>query len=305
FQYNRDLNRATAIEERFEAGLKAIVPQPVERTKFIVRMAPGVWHNSDSLSDIYVQTFYGSRLVNMRVLQPGAPVTKWEDYSTVIFGPDDKGVQMSDSGGTAPLTIPYSQVRIVSFDGDNVVLMGSVAPSDLVGFRVGFDRPEPIHQGAQAAAAAQAAPRAPLCTYAADFTEPLSGVGWSVPERTPDGRIAFTWMAADVATLNAKLPCDRPTSVTFRVVQAMSSDILDQLGLEVDGERISLTRVNDAQGATVFTGVVSEQAMRSANGEHVLRLEAPRTIVPAGGDRTLAVALDTLQLRPATGSNGT
>jgi hypothetical protein len=303
FQYNRDLNHATTVEERFEAGLKALVPLPTQRTKFIVRMAPGIWHNSDSLSDIYVQTFYNSRLVNMRVLQPGPPIFAWQDYTTVVFGPDEKGVLMADSGGTAPMWIPYSQVRIVSFDGDKVALMNPVASSDLIGLHVGFDRQDVIQQNPRMgpAAVVVAAP----CTYSALFSEPLAGTGWSVPERTPDKSISFQWMASDVATLKAAMVCDGPAVVKFRIVQTMAGDILDGLRLEMDGEAVTLARTRDAQGATVLTGLVSEQAIRQAHGSHLLRFQAPRTIVPEGGTRTLAVAFDQLVLQPATGRSGT
>jgi hypothetical protein len=296
-QYNRDLNQNSAIEERFEAGLKAIVPQPLDRTKFIVRMNPGIWHNSDSLSDLYVQTFYKSKLVNMRVLQPGAPVTRWEDYSTVIFGPDDKGVQMGDSGATAPEWVPYSQIRIVSFDGDTVSLLPSVAPTDMLGYRVGFDRSEPLLQRTSASPTASI-PVAADCAYSVRVTEPITGTGWSAPEHTPDGVRAFQWMASSVATVALPFVCDDAATVQLHAMNAMSADILSSLSLSFDGSPVTLASRSDATG-TLITAKLTPEQVRAGNGTHQLKLGVARTIVPAGGDRTLAVAFDRIQVVPS------
>jgi hypothetical protein len=299
FQYNWDLNQNSAIEERFEAGLKAIVPQPTERTKFIVRMDPGLWHNSDSLSDTYIQSFYRSKLVNMRVLQPGAPISKWEDYSTVVFGPDDKGVQMGDSGATAPEWVPYSQVRVVGFDGERVTLLPTISPSDMIGYRVGFNRDDPVIQvqGASATSVPDG------CAYSVPLTKPIPGSGWSVPERTPDGKLAFQWMASTSATVSMPLTCQGAATLQFHAISAMAPDILSSLRVSVDGQPVDVESRVDATG-TAISARLGPEVLRRADGDHQVMLSVDRTVVPSGGDRTLAVAFDRIQVTPASRNAG-
>jgi hypothetical protein len=297
-QFNWQLNRRTAVEERFEAGLKSIVPQP-DHTKFIVRMAPGVWGNSDSLSEAYVQTFYGTTNVNMRILQPGPAVSKWENYGTVIFGKDDQGVLMGDAGATEPHWVPYSQVRIVSFDGNTVRLMDQVNDSDLAGFMVGFQRSAPIQQAATGGLASSEADTSGACLFGADFNSGLPGSGWSAPEHTPDGAVSFQWMTSTAATARFDMPCQRAASVRFRVLYAMSPDILRSVALQVDGVSVPLTSTSDYSGESTFTGTVPQQVIEQAHGSHELRFSVSQTVAPQGSNRALGVALDQLVVRPA------
>jgi hypothetical protein len=299
-QFNRELNRFTAIEQRFEAGLKAVVAKP-DHTKFIVRMAPpGVWRNSDSLSEMYVQTFYGSTLVNMRVLQPGPAVSQWLNYSTVIFGPADRGVLMGDAGASSPSWVPYSQVRVVSFDGQTVSLLPTITPQALAGYMVGFDGVDSIQQSLSGGVVSTepAQTSADQCAFQADLRRGMNGSGWSVPEQSPDGSRTFLWMASTVATEDVDLPCDRELNVQFRVIYAMSPDILQSTALMVDGQPITLRSKLDTDGATLFEGTVPAETVRRAHGSHELRISVARTLVPDGGDRNLALALDRLDLAP-------
>jgi hypothetical protein len=145
-QYNRDLNQTTALEQRLDAGLKAIVPSPTGPVRFIVKLDGVNWGSDDALSDLYARTYYGSALVGMRILQPGSPVQELQSFRNIIFGPDDRGVYLVDLAEGPPTWVPYANVRVVRFDGTRVELMKTVGPADLAGYQVGFQRQTPIQQ---------------------------------------------------------------------------------------------------------------------------------------------------------------
>lgn len=153
-----------------------------------------------------------------------------------------------------------------------------------------------------------------VCEAVFEFEGPVNGTGWSVPERTRVAGRTFNFMAAVQATLNMRTRppargCDGPLDAKFWILQTMAPDILESLTLNINGVPIALTvspatDIPEIRGAVIVRGTVPAEA-RTPDGRLLLDFSVNRTIVPQGGDRTLALAFDRIQLGlTAGGGNG-
>jgi hypothetical protein len=141
-------------------------------------------------------------------------------------------------------------------------------------------------------------PPDPLPIYL-EFDQPVWGEGWSHPEKTTDGK-PFIWMAAKEATINFKAQATADVRIEFTVVWAMAPDILDSLGLQVNGHSMQLKSNGRWPTRTLWATVPKEILCES----DVLRLafSVNRTETPPGGNRSLAIAFHDLGLYEASGA---
>lgn len=136
------------------------------------------------------------------------------------------------------------------------------------------------------------------CGTRLDFDDLVPGVGWSVPERTPNG-VSFLWMAAPEATvsLDPGAACAGPLAVELGVHAAVAPDILQSLAIRVNGQAIALDGHSGRDGELVLRGTVPEVAERP-RGLARLELSVNRMMQPPDDGRSLAVALDWLWIGP-------
>jgi len=133
----------------------------------------------------------------------------------------------------------------------------------------------------------------PNCPAIYDFATPARGEGWSVPERNPDGSYSM-WMASRHASLELPTSCGGAAIITMGVSGYMADDILAGLSLRVDGHPIGL-EINHKPDGSYLIGSLH---LRPGAKSLLLEIEAPRVIIPAGGNRTLAVMFNGLSLKP-------
>jgi hypothetical protein len=183
-------------------------------------------------------------------------------------------------------TVPYSEARIVSFDGHSVRLLDGAGEQDFRGFQVEWLRNAPLRGEV---------PRPPReCPLVWQASEWPRGDGWSVAEVDPGGR-AFRWMAAVEASLRVRGHCIGNTEISVVIAMAMSPDILSNLSIAVAGRAVELQRTASPSGDTVLRGVVPASVL-SDLADISITLRVNRTILPHGDSRTLAVAVRELRL---------
>jgi hypothetical protein len=278
--YNRQLVLMTATHRAVANGLRVLAAETPGNLVFILR--PDVpWLYSDVLSDVFVQTLTRRQNVHMRVLQSDPPPEPaWAAWWRVRFETDS--VFVGNSVRMIGENLPYSQVRIVSFNGRSIHEIDPATEQDFRGLQVDWQRDTPIHR------------RDRECSLVWRASEAPNGEGWSVSEVDPVGR-AFRWMSAVEASVRLEGQCRGNAEISIAIAGAMSRDILSSLRVDVANTTIELRNAAIAGGEMIFWGEVPAAAL-SNSGEVPITLHVNRTIVPNGGDRTLAVAVREIQL---------
>jgi hypothetical protein len=132
------------------------------------------------------------------------------------------------------------------------------------------------------------------CPYIHRFDCTSSGTGWSVPEQAAGGAYAFTWMAAREATIRLPKPAARGgVRLRIDVPFGIEPDILDSLKLRVNGRPVPLT-VTPAP-TRVYEAILTPAVLDDSPEGMLLKFSVDRTVVPPGGDRTLAVGFRALE----------
>jgi hypothetical protein len=286
--YNRQLVQMTATHRALANGLRLLAAEAPGNLVFILR--PNVpWLYGDTLSDVFVQTLTRRPNVHMRVLQSDPPPEPaWAAWWRVRFERDT--VFVGDAVRMSGESLPYSQVRIVSFNGHSIREIDPATERDFRGLQVDWQRDTPIHRRETAQSARE-------CSLVWRASETPNGEGWSVSEVDPVGR-AFRWMSAAEASLRLEGQCRGNAEISIVIAEAMSRDILSSLRVDVASKTIELRSAAIAGGETIFWGMVPSGAL-SNSGEVPITLRVNRTIVPNGGARTLAVAVREVRLEPA------
>ena len=142
-EYNRSQHELCDTDKRFLTCLKKAVPTFPLPTHMIVQ-AEGAgdlpyWR---ILAHRYIQTHYHTQHVNLRVLDKGPTLHTHDSFNDVIFGPDDRGVQLL-KGDQYVGWVPYADVLFLRYDGREVTVLEQFTPDDLAGYRVGFQRDTP------------------------------------------------------------------------------------------------------------------------------------------------------------------
>ena len=80
---------------------------------------------------------------------------------------------------------------------------------------------------------------------------------------------------------------------------ALALDVLDSLKLEVNGQTVPLVAV--AAPSRMYEAILPVSLLGASEPSMRLKFSVNRTIVPAGGDRTLAVMFRGLEFTAASG----
>jgi hypothetical protein len=287
FDYNRQLVVKTEDQRRLARQLPAVLDAYPSKRVLLVRFATDprkVW-SSDSLTETYARTILRRQDVSMRFLQH-APVgdPQWAWWWRVRLGDDATGVGNARVGVVQPE--PYANVLFLDYDGARLTVPGRIDESWFAGQQADWQRAAPILQNAT--------DEFP-CPAEFRFSDlPPDGTGWSAPERQADGTYRM-WMASTHASMRVATSCAGDVQVTLRVVGYMGEDIVNGLHLRVDGQPVPLAaRRRDDRLDLVGS-------FREPPGSKRVRfeLEAPRTVVPPGGTRTLAVMFSAVVVKTA------
>lgn len=137
-----------------------------------------------------------------------------------------------------------------------------------------------------------------------EFDDLAPGRGWSAGEIGPNGE-TFQWMESTEATIVLPLASEHALQIEFRIINAMSSEILQSLRVTINDQPVDLDQRRDASGATIYGGVIPHSALAADARRAVVAFHVNRTLVPAfalsnsGDPRTLAIAFDWLRLAPS------
>jgi hypothetical protein len=143
-EYNRAVSEQAMFERRFETGLKRILPSVDKPTHFVVKMKGinfGAWYSGTALTmpSLFVQTAYNSNAVSLDPVYKGEPKAK----KPLTFGSDQQGIYSPESGGW----IPYQDVILVEFDGQNVTRLTSIDRETFSGYGALYAREKPLAPG--------------------------------------------------------------------------------------------------------------------------------------------------------------
>jgi hypothetical protein len=281
--YNAQLVETTRRHQALASGLGVLAAGVREEAGFIVRPEGIAWPDSDTLSDAFIQTWLRRRNMHMRILRSApAPDPAWATSWRVQFERDVVGNAILFGR-----SLPYSQVQLVSFDGRNVRPLDPATEEDFRGFQVDWLRSAPIRRSDVA--------QVPECPLVWRSSRDPDGDGWSVAETDPAGR-GFRWIAAVEATLRLHGYCRSDARVSIVVAQAMSPDILASLRVSIAGT-VQQLESEAGSAETLLHGIVPARLLSGPN-EIPITFRVNRTVVPAGGTRTLAVAVRELRVEP-------
>lgn len=284
--YNQILVEKTDAQRRFSTQLARIADERDDIRTFVVRYAddPADLWGSDTLSDTYARTILRRRDVTMRFLQrQPAPHLEWALWWRVQLGPDNEGVRNTSHVNAQPIL--YSSTLFLDWDGKTLSIPASIDKQWFDGLEADWRRQTAITQAAR---------QAPTCPAAFDFaTSPLRGEGWSVPEENPAGGYSM-WMGGTRASMMLRTACGGSVSITLGVSGYMAEDILTGLTVRVDGQPVPLEINRNAEGVYL----IGRMELPAGDKRIRLDLEAPRVVVPPGGNRTLAVMFSKLEVEP-------
>jgi glycosyltransferase involved in cell wall biosynthesis len=140
-----------------------------------------------------------------------------------------------------------------------------------------------------------------------DFDQVLPGFEWHGVERDSHHGV-FQWSGPSTrSSLHLPLVNDRDLTITFGVINALAPDVLESLGLEVNGEPVALSRRSKETHGYRFAGRLPAAALARSLGAPRLTFVVSRTIEPtsldpASGDRRrLGLAFHDLEVKPAAG----
>ena len=142
---------------------------------------------------------------------------------------------------------------------------------------------------------------APLQYITLDFDQFVPGKGWNLEETNPDG-VTFQWTDSTDATILLPLGTGHDMHIVFRILYAMSADILQSLTLRVNDQPILLSSTNDPGGATIFQGTIPQSALEANSHYTILAFHINRTLIPqfvfpnSDDGRALGLAFDWLRI---------
>jgi hypothetical protein len=287
-EYNRELSEQTSFERKLETALKKIVPVLVKKPiHFVVKMKGmkrGVWYSGigREMPSLFVQMAYKSDAVTLDPVYEGDPRAVSE---TVTFGSDQSGMYSPESASW----VPYQQVVVVEFDGQRATQMTRIGRETVSGYQVRYDRESELVQDSKAVIGC------PDCPTSFDFRSAPDGAGWSAPEQNNLGEW-YTWMASTKASLKMSTSCAGAARLKIRVLAPMAPDILQSLRIAANGLNIPVEIFAGANdGLFDLLGAIPASAMRR-DGALMFDFTVDRTVVPEGGNRTLAIPFASLAI---------
>lgn len=143
-------------------------------------------------------------------------------------------------------------------------------------------------------------------TLSIDFRRVCPGQGWHVGESHPlFGTIRWSGPETE-SRLYLTLAGERSRIVRFRVLQAVSPEVLETLTLEINGKPVDLTRIHEkGEGSAIFEGQIPTSALRRVSGASVLTFRVAKTHRPGEFDpqnldtRLLGLCYNWIHIYPA------
>ena len=142
-----------------------------------------------------------------------------------------------------------------------------------------------------------------------EFNQPVPGEGWAEPEIWRGQffqNTSFQWTTNEIATINIPMEevaraAGHEISIQFRVISAMTPEILESVSLSVNDEQIALKTWVDKEGASIFRATVSQTMLNSNTGSISLSIQVDRVVSPQSlgtnnDSRTLGIAIDWLRI---------
>lgn len=145
----------------------------------------------------------------------------------------------------------------------------------------------------------------PIRALRLNFDQAMPGRGWHLAEHeAPHG--AYRWSGPDtVSTLDFPLTGEGDLTVAFRILMALSPDVLESLTLAVNDHSIPLDVDHDVAGTAIFKGRIPRQVLANGKPFARLRFHVSRTLAPCElssdslDDRELGLAFNWLDIYPA------
>jgi len=136
-----------------------------------------------------------------------------------------------------------------------------------------------------------------LSSYRFEFDRPAPGAGWSQPEQSR------MWTSGPESTLDLWLEGGTDYRMQFRIVAAMSPDILSSLQVAVNGHPVTLVARPDVGGAVIYAGAICAGVVDADPDDTRIVFTVDRVVTPKSlgmndDERTLGVMFDWIRIEP-------
>lgn len=114
----------------------------------------------------------------------------------------------------------------------------------------------------------------PVRTGNVAFAGPFLGIGWGMPIHEPQNRVCARWIGGNqVASLFVRLQPGKDYELSFAIHHAHPSDLVSQLGADIDGRPLQSRLSPDSSGRTVFTIFVLRELTETHDGRLHIRIK--------------------------------
>jgi hypothetical protein len=144
----------------------------------------------------------------------------------------------------------------------------------------------------------------PMSSVELTFDQAMWGSGWHQRELDTLSGLPFRWTGpSPTSTLNFYLEAESDYALEFRVIRAISPELLDNLSVQVNGKAIDLTRVSDGGHGAIYRGLIPSEHLQKQNltqlAFQVSETVAPQSLEPGSrDDRPLGIAFNWLRISP-------
>ncbi|MEO8400829.1 MAG: hypothetical protein ABI597_03395 [Gammaproteobacteria bacterium] len=202
----------------------------------------------------------------------------------IVLGPDGKGILFRKLDGTVTRD-SYKHLLFIVFDGKKAWIPATLTKKDFFGTTVNWQRDQLIDQSRLYAFS---------CPSRFDFSMPLQEKsGWGISEKEKTGK-SFVWMVSKQAKLSLESSCRNLVKIRVHILDVMNANILNGLTMKVESMPVSLHRNTNKQREIVLEGEADLKTPRNKLIE--IAFSVPYTKTPQSGDRSLAVAMDQIEI---------
>jgi hypothetical protein len=133
----------SAAQAALRAGLATVTEGRADPVDLLVLVSPEVpWLTAEALPDVVPVVWFPGRDVSLRVLRPGPVLTPHYGNWLGVRLTEAAAINLRNGGGAAP----YTQVRILRFDGRKITMPAQIDVSDVAIYPVSWERDAPLVQ---------------------------------------------------------------------------------------------------------------------------------------------------------------
>jgi len=142
------------------------------------------------------------------------------------------------------------------------------------------------------------------------FHKKISGNGWYSRENHNDTGKIFRWTGPEnTSTIDLPLSVESDLIIEFRVLMAITPEILKNLKVKVNNHEIILKILFSNQGIITFEGLIQKNMLHNGKNFSILSFYVPKTLSPndinknLSDTRKIGIAIDYIKINPVSIKN--